>query len=63
MACFCVQVTWNDAPHLSEVRKAPRREAFPEHQRDARMKDVPVLGSGAPDRRHQFPVIEGGHID
>src|SRR6266850_1863191 len=46
MTRFCVQATWNDVPHLSEAQKASLWEAIPEHQRDARTKGIPILGSG-----------------
>lgn len=39
--------TWDDAPHLSEKDKAELMAALPPHQRDARSKGVPALGSGA----------------
>lgn len=39
--------TWDDAPHLSEKDKAELMASLPPHQRDARSKGVPALGSGA----------------
>ncbi|MDK2957862.1 MAG: hypothetical protein PWQ57_3360 [Desulfovibrionales bacterium] len=39
--------TWDDAPHLSREQKRELLEAIPPHQRDARSKGVPALGSGA----------------
>lgn len=39
--------TWDDAPHLGEKEKAEMLAALPPHQRDARSKGVPALGSGA----------------
>jgi len=39
--------TWDDAPHLSEKDKADMMASLPPHQRDARSKGVPALGSGA----------------
>jgi phage terminase large subunit-like protein len=44
---FVVMATWDDAPHLSEETKAILWKALPPHQRDARTKGVPQLGSGA----------------
>lgn len=46
-ACAIVTATWDDAPHLSENDKAEMIKAFPPHQRDARSKGIPALGSGA----------------
>lgn len=42
-----VTATWDDAPHLSEKDKEELLAALPPHQRDARSKGVPSLGSGA----------------
>lgn len=42
-----ITATWDDAPHLSEADKAKMIEAYPIHQRDARTKGIPALGSGA----------------
>lgn len=50
---FCVQAGWNDVPHLSEQQKAEMLRAYPEHERDARAKGIPMLGSGA-----VFPIDE-----
>ena len=43
---FCVQATWDDVPHLTDKQKTALWDAIPEHQRDARTKGIPVLGSG-----------------
>jgi hypothetical protein len=48
-----VYATWDDAPHLSEDDKQKMMAALPPFQRDARMKGVPQLGSGA-----VYPVVE-----
>ncbi len=48
-----VQATWDDAPHLSEKDKEELMASLPPHQRDARSKGIPQLGSGA-----IYPVIE-----
>lgn len=42
-----VTATWDDAPHLGEADKADMLQAYPPHQRDARTKGIPALGSGA----------------
>lgn len=45
--------TWSDVPHLSEKDQAELMAALPPHQRDARSKGIPQLGSGA-----VFPIQE-----
>ncbi|MFM9424353.1 phage terminase large subunit-like protein [Variovorax sp. GrIS 2.14] len=42
-----VQCGWDDVPHLSEVAKAKLLSKLMPHQRDARTKGIPALGSGA----------------
>ncbi len=39
-------VTWNDAPHLTEERKEQILASLPDHQREMRSKGIPILGSG-----------------
>ena len=39
--------TWDDAPHLSEDKKADLLASYPPHMRDARSKGRPQLGAGA----------------
>lgn len=48
-----INATWDDAPHLTEEDKAELLASLPPHQRDARSKGVPALGSGA-----VYPVPE-----
>lgn len=48
-----VMCGWDDAPHLDETMKAQMWAKLPPHQRDARTKGVPSLGSGA-----IYPVSE-----
>lgn len=52
-----VTATWDDAPHLSEKDKSEMLMAYPPHQRDARTKGIPALGSGA-----IYPVPESEFI-
>lgn len=47
MAKFCVTATWDDVPHLSKEDKDELWSAYPPHERDARAKGIPMLGSGA----------------
>jgi len=54
---FVVQAGWDDAPHLSESEKADMASKLPPHQRDARSKGIPSLGSGA-----IYPVEESNLI-
>lgn len=44
---FVLTLGFDDAPHLSEESKAKLLAAFPPHERDARSKGKPQLGSGA----------------
>lgn len=46
MSRECTQITWDDVPHLDEHTKAQLLESIPAHQRDARTKGIPILGSG-----------------
>jgi hypothetical protein len=39
--------TWDDVPHLSDDQKQALLASIPAHQRDARTRGVPQLGSGA----------------
>lgn len=41
-----MQIGWDDVPHLSQQQKDELLDAFPLHERDARAKGVPMLGSG-----------------
>ena len=47
MSKYLVTATWDDAPHLSQRQKDELFASIPPHQRDARTKGVPQLGSGA----------------
>lgn len=53
MSKFVVFATWDDVPHLSEKQKRELWESIPAHEREARAKGVPILGSG-----RVFPVSE-----
>lgn len=50
---YVVMATWDDAPHLTDEMKEELWEGIPPHQRDARTKGIPQLGSGA-----IYPVLE-----
>ena len=50
---YVVMATWDDAPHLGKEEKQELWAAIPPHQRDARSKGVPQLGSGA-----IYPILE-----
>lgn len=50
---FYVSCSWSDVPHLSKEEVDQLYDALPPHQRDARSKGIPALGSGA-----IFPVPE-----
>lgn len=47
MSRFCLTMGWNDIPHLSEAQKKEMLDSLPPHQREARSKGTPQLGSGA----------------
>lgn len=47
MSRFALTMGWDDVPHLSEDQKKNMLEALPPHQREARSKGTPQLGSGA----------------
>lgn len=42
----CMNVGWDDAPHLNEKVKAELLASFPAHQRDMRTRGIPMLGHG-----------------
>jgi phage terminase large subunit-like protein len=44
---FLIMATWDDAPHLTKAQKDKLYAALPPHQREARSKGIPQLGSGA----------------
>ena len=48
-----ITATWDDAPHLTTEQKQKLYDALPPHQREARSKGVPQLGSGA-----IYPILE-----
>jgi len=43
---FYMQKGWDDAPHMTEEKKARLLEQYPAHQRDMRSKGSPMLGHG-----------------
>ena len=43
---YCINVTWDDAPHLDEASKRQMLMSYPEWERDTRSKGVPLAGSG-----------------
>lgn len=53
MSRHVVMASWMDVPHLSEKAKAELEASYPPHQRAARTKGIPQLGSGA-----IYPVAE-----
>lgn len=57
MSKFCIQVGWDDVPHLSEADKAEMRKELPPHQLEARERGIPVLGSGV-----IYPVPESAFV-
>lgn len=47
MTRHLVTATWDDVPHLTAEQKQALWESVPPHERDARSKGIPALGSGA----------------
>ena len=41
-----ISASWDDVPHLTAEMKDELLSAYPEHERDARTKGIPQLGSG-----------------
>ena len=39
--------TWDDAPHMSDAKKAELRATFPAHELEARTMGIPMMGEGA----------------
>ena len=47
MSKYVTFASWEDTPHLSDAAKAEMLRSYMPHERDARTKGVPALGSGA----------------
>lgn len=54
---YVVTCTWDDVPHLSESIKQSLLASYPPHQRDARSRGLPALGSGV-----VLPVAQSTYI-
>jgi len=54
---YLIMATWDDAPHLSHLQKEKLFNALPPHQREARSKGIPQLGSGA-----IYPILESNVV-
>lgn len=57
MSRHCVQISWDEVPHLDEATKASLLEGILPHMRDARTKGIPMLGAGA-----IYPVPESAVV-
>lgn len=57
MSKWCIGITWDDVPHLSEADRKELWDTIPPHQRDARAKGIPALGSGV-----IYPVAEDSYL-
>lgn len=44
---FYVNIGWDDAPHLTAQQKAELEREIPPHERDARIRGLPMIGRGA----------------
>lgn len=47
MTRYVVTAGWSDTPHISPEAAAELAKSFPPNERDARMRGIPSLGSGA----------------
>ncbi len=47
LGTWYITATWDDAPHLTDEDKATLMASYPQHERDARSKGIPMLGEGA----------------
>lgn len=47
MSKSVISCTWQDVPHLTQADIDAQLASYPPHQRDARSKGIPQLGSGA----------------
>lgn len=54
---FVMYVSWDDVGHLSERVKADLFAAMPPHERDARSKGIPTIGTGK-----IYPVAESDFV-
>lgn len=57
MAKYVVMATWDDVPHLEKDEKEALFGSYMPHERDARSRGVPALGSGA-----IYPIAESDVI-
>lgn len=57
MSKWAIQIDWDDVPHLSDNDKQELIASIPPHQRDARSKGIPALGSGV-----IYPVTESDWV-
>lgn len=46
MSRWVLNLTWRDAPHLSQAEQDELYQSIPAYQRNARTKGIPFLGSG-----------------
>lgn len=53
MAKWTIGITWDDVPHITKADRDRLWDSIPPHQRDARAKGIPALGSGV-----IYPVVE-----
>lgn len=47
MSRYCVQIGWDEVPHLSADTKKALLDGMLPHMREARTKGIPMLGAGA----------------
>jgi hypothetical protein len=54
---YVVMCGWDHAPHIDEATKSKLLDSYPPHERDARTKGIPGLGSGA-----IYPIVESDFV-
>ena len=52
-----IGASWDDAPHMSEDKKRQIMAQYPEHQKEARTKGVPMLGEGRVFRAAESSIL------
>lgn len=57
MSKWAIGITWDDVPHLDEATRKELWDSIPPHQRDARARGIPALGSGV-----IYPVAEDSYV-
>lgn len=57
MAKWVASVTWEDIPHINDEVKKALYNSFPDHEKEARSKGIPSVGSGK-----IYPILESDFV-